>query len=392
MLFGFFFSLRTAGLRPSLGEFLMLLEALAAHVVVFGIDDFYLLARTALVKDESQFDRYDQAFAAYFKGVEQVFTGLEQAVPEAWLCAEAERLLSDEEKARVAALGGWEALMDTLRQRLAEQKEAHHGGSKWIGTGGTSPFGHSGYHPEGIRIGGKSRHRRAVKVWERREFRDLDAHARLGTRNIQLALRRLRRFAREGAAEELDLDGTVRSTARNAGYLDLRMVPERHNAVRLLLFFDVGGSMDPHIRACEELFSAARSEFKHLENYYFHNFVYESVWQDNRRRHAERTPIFELLNRYGPDYRVVFVGDATMSPYEILQPGGSVEHWNQEAGAVWLQRVLTHFPHYAWFNPEPGRYWDGTPSISITRRLLGADRMYPLTLDGLEAGMKRLGH
>lgn len=392
MLFGFFFALRAAGLKPGLGEFLMLLEALQKHVALFSIDDFYALARAALVKDESQFDRYDRAFAAYFKGVETVFPDLGAAIPQEWLRREAEKLLSDEEKAKIAALGGWDKLMETLKQRLEEQKERHQGGSKWIGTGGTSPFGNSGFNPEGIRIGGAGGQRRAVKVWERRDYRNLDDQVELGTRNIKVALRRLRRFAREGAAEELDMDGTIASTARNAGYLDIQMVAERRNAVKLLLFLDVGGSMDPHVRVCEELFSAAKTEFKHLEYFYFHNFVYESVWKDNRRRHNERTPLFDVLHRYTPDYKLIFVGDATMSPYEILHPGGSVEHWNAEAGAVWFKRLLAQFPHAVWLNPEGEQHWDYTASIGITRELIGVDRMFPLTLEGIEQGMRRLSH
>lgn len=385
-------TLRSAGLKPGLGEFLMLLEALSKHVAIFSIDDFYVLARSALIKDESLYDRYDQAFAAYFKGVETVFPDLSAAIPQEWLRREAEKLLSDEEKAKIQALGGWDALMERLKQRLEEQKERHQGGNKWIGTGGTSPFGNSGYNPEGVRIGGEGGQKKAVKVWEKREYRNLDDQVELGTRNIKVALRRLRRFAREGAVEELDLDDTIASTARNAGYLDIKMVPERHNAVKLLLFLDVGGSMDPHVRVCEELFSAAKSEFKHLEHFYFHNFVYESVWKDNRRRHGERIALFDVLHKYTPDYKVIFVGDATMSPYEILHPGGSVEHWNEEAGAVWMQRLAQQFPNLVWFNPEPEAQWSYTPSIDVTRELIGAERMFPLNLEGLERGMRRLSH
>ncbi|HEU0197189.1 MAG TPA: VWA domain-containing protein [Nevskiaceae bacterium] len=392
MLFGFFFTLRAAGLRPGLGEFLMLLEALSKHVAMFSIEDFYALARSALVKDESQYDRYDRAFAAYFKGVEAVFPELTAAIPQEWLRLEAQKLLSDEEKAKIEALGGWDKLMETLKQRLEEQQKRHQGGSKWIGTGGTSPFGNGGFNPEGVRIGGKGGQGKAVKVWERREYRNLDDQVELGTRNIKVALRRLRRFAREGVAEELDMDDTITSTARNAGYLDIKMVPERRNAVKLLLFLDIGGSMDPHVRVCEELFSAAKSEFKHLEYYYFHNFLYETVWKDNLRRHSQRTPLFDLLHRYTPEYKLIFVGDATMSPYEILHPGGSVEHWNQEAGAVWFKRLLDQFPRAVWLNPEQPKTWEYTPSIGITRELIGADRMFPLTLEGLEAGMRRLSH
>ncbi|MDI3260593.1 MAG: VWA domain-containing protein [Sinobacteraceae bacterium] len=391
MLFGFFLTLRAAGLKPGLGEFLTLLEALGKHVVLFSLDDFYLLARATLVKDETQYDRYDRAFAAYFKGVEQVFAGFDREIPEEWLRLEAMRLLSEEEKARLEALG-WDQLMETLRQRLQEQKERHQGGNKWIGTGGTSPFGNSGYNPEGVRIGGSGGGKRAVKVWERREYRNLDDTVELGTRNIKLALRKLRRFAREGAPEVLDLDGTIERTARNAGWLDLKMVPERHNAVKVLLFLDVGGSMDPHVKVCEELFSACKTEFKHLEYFYFHNFVYESVWKDNVRRHSERIPLYDVLHKYAPDYRVIFVGDATMSPYEILHPGGSVEHWNEEAGAVWFKRLLDTYPRAIWLNPEPEERWEYTPSIQATLQLLGADRMFPLTLQGLDRGIRRLSH
>ncbi len=392
MLFGFFFTLRSAGLKPSLSEFLVLLDALSQRVAIFNMDDFYVLARCALVKDESLYDRYDRAFAAYFKGVEMVFPDLSAAIPQAWLRREAEKLLSDEEKAKIAALGGWDQLMETLKQRLEEQKERHQGGSKWIGTGGTSPFGNAGYHPEGVRIGGAGGQKKAVKVWEKREYRNLDDQVELGTRNIKVALRRLRRFAREGAAEELDIDDTITSTARNAGYLDVKMVPERHNAVKLLLFLDVGGSMDPHVKVCEELFSAAKTEFKHLKHYYFHNFIYESVWRDNRRRYSERIPLFDLLHKFTPDYKIILVGDATMSPYEILHPGGSVEHWNEEAGEVWMQRLQQQFPHLVWLNPEDEERWEYTSSIDVTRQLIGADRMFSLTLEGLEQGMRRLSH
>jgi uncharacterized protein with von Willebrand factor type A (vWA) domain len=392
MLFDFFLTLRAAGLKPGMGEFLTLLEALQKHVVMYSLDEFYLLGRTVLVKDETQFDRYDRAFAAYFKGVENAFAGLNALIPEEWLRLEAERLLSDEEKAQIQALGGLDKLLETLRKRLEEQQERHQGGSKWIGTGGTSPFGHGGFNPEGIRIGGSGGNKRAVKVWEKREYRNLDDAVELGTRNIKLALRKLRRFAREGAPEVLDLDGTIERTARNAGWLDLKMVPERHNAVKVLLFLDVGGSMDPHIRVCEELFSACKTEFKHLEYYYFHNFVYESVWKDNRRRHGERIPLFDVMHRFTPDYKLIFVGDATMSPYEILHPGGSVEHWNEEAGAVWFKRLIDTYPRSIWLNPEPEDRWQHTPSILATLQLLGADRMFPLSVQGLEQGIRRLSH
>jgi uncharacterized protein with von Willebrand factor type A (vWA) domain len=353
-------------------------------------EQFYFLARATLVKDERHYDRFDRTFSAHFRGAEAALeTLLEAELPADWLRKNLALVLTDEEKARIESLGGWDALIETLRKRLEEQKARHEGGNRWIGTGGTSPYGHSGYNPEGVRIGGEGGNRRAVKVWDRREFANLDDSVELGTRNVKLALRRLRRFARQGAEEILDLDGTIESTARRAGLLDIRMVPERHNAVKVLLFLDVGGSMDEHVRICEELFSAARGEFKHLEHYYFHNFVYESVWKDNRRRHGERTPLPQLLRTYGPDYRLVFVGDATMSPYEILQPGGSIEHWNEEPGTAWMKRLLTSFPRHAWLNPEPQDRWEYTPSIRITRELV-EDRMFPLTLAGLDRAMRSL--
>ncbi len=390
MLIRFFLMLRAGGVPVSITEFLTLLEAMQARLIGLSADEFYWLARTALVKDERLFDRFDRVFAAHFRGLEQAFEALVAEVPADWLRSNLALSLSDEEKARIAALGGWDALMETLRKRLAEQRARHEGGSKWIGTGGTSPFGAYGYNPEGVRIGQQgSRNRQAVKVWDRREFANLDDSAELGRRNVKLALRRLRRFARQGAADQLDLEGTIDSTARRAGLLDLRMVPERHNAVKVLLFLDVGGSMDDHVRLCEELFSAARSEFKHLEHYYFHNFVYESVWKDNLRRHSERTSLPEVMRTYGHDFKLVIVGDATMSPYEIVQPGGSIEHWNEEAGAAWMKRLLANYPHHAWINPEPRERWDWTPSVQITRELF-EDRMYPLTLAGLDQAMRAL--
>jgi uncharacterized protein with von Willebrand factor type A (vWA) domain len=392
MLFGFFLTLREAGLKPGLGEFLTLLEALKRHVIMYSLDDFYVLARASLIKDESLYDRYDKAFAAYFKGVESVFAQWGGKIPEEWLRREMEKLLSDEEKAKIASLGGFEELMETLRKRLEEQQERHQGGSKWIGTGGTSPFGNSGYNPEGVRIGGEGGQKRAVKVWEKREFRNLDDSVELGTRNIKVALRKLRRFARQGAQDQLDLDGTIASTARNAGWLDIKMQAERHNAVKILLFLDVGGSMDPHVKVCEELFSAAKTEFKHLEYYYFHNFIYESVWKDNRRRHAERIPLSEVMRKYSNDYKLIFVGDATMSPYEILYPGGSVEHWNEEAGAVWFKRLTEAYPRTVWLNPEGEERWEYTASIKAALELIGEDRMFPLTLSGLDKAIKRLSH
>ncbi len=390
MLVRFFLDLRAGGVPVTLPEFLSLLEALAARVARLSAEDFYHLARVCLVKDERHYDRYDRVFAGHFKGAERLFEASAADVPEAWLRALAERVLTEEEKAQVEALGGWEKLMETLRQRLAEQRERHEGGSKWIGTGGTSPFGAQGYNPEGVRIGqAGSRHRRAVKVWDRREFANFDDTLELGTRNFKMGLRRLQRFAREGAAEELDLDGTISATARNAGYLDLKLVPERRNAVKVLLLLDVGGSMDDHVRVCDELFSAARSEFRHFEHYYFHNFPYESLWKDNRRRHTERIATDQLIRTYGPDYRAIFVGDAAMSPYEITMPGGSVEHWNAEAGEAWLRRLTAHFRHCVWLNPEPLERWDYTPSIVITRGLVEG-RMFPLTLAGLDQATAEL--
>jgi len=385
----FFFALREAGIPVSLTEHLTLLQALEARVAGYSVDDFYYLARAAMVKDEKHFDRFDRAFAAHFKGIEQAFAGLGGEIPAEWLRKLIERNFTEEQKAQIEALGGWEQLMKTLEERLKEQQGRHEGGSKWIGTGGTSPFGHGGFNPEGIRIGGQGGNRKAVKVWEKREYRNLDDGVQLGTRNIKVALRKLRRFAREGAAEEFDLDGTISSTARNAGLLDLKFVPERHNAVKVLLLLDVGGSMESHVRVCEELFSAARSEFKHLEYYYFHNFVYESMWRDGRRRHGERTLTLEILRTYPPDYRVIFVGDASMSPYEILQPGGSIEHWNDEAGAAWMQRITERFQKHAWLNPEPEDRWDYIASIGIVRQLLG-EKMFPLTLEGLDRAIRAL--
>ncbi|MES1942771.1 von Willebrand factor A [Salinisphaera sp. PC39] len=390
MLIEFFYELREYGLKPSVTEFLTLLEALDKRVAVCSVEDFYYLSRATLVKDETQFDRFDRIFSRYFKGIEEATEGLLDDIPDEWLAKMAQLELTEEQKKQIEAMGGWDKLMETLKKRLEEQKERHEGGNKWIGTAGTSPFGAYGYNPEGIRIGQEgSRNRSAVKVWDKREFRNLDDSRELGTRNIKMALRKLRRFAREGAAEELDLDNTIRSTAKNAGYLDLKMRPERHNAVKVLLFFDVGGSMDPHVRVCEELFSAARTEFKHLEYFYFHNFLYEGVWKDNNRRHSEKIPTFDVLHKYPADYKVVIVGDATMSPYEIAYPGGSVEHWNEEAGAVWLQRLLDVYPKAVWLNPEPEKHWEYTPSIEMTRELMG-DRMYPMTLAGLERGIEYL--
>ena len=390
MLIPFFFKLRDGGVPVTITEFLLLLESLEAKLADSSAESFYYLARACLVKDERHFDRFDQVFAAYFKGAEGLFSAVMANIPEEWLRRMGERTLSEEEKAQIAALGGWDKLIETLKQRLAEQKERHQGGNKWIGTGGTSPFGAHGYNPEGIRIGqDESRNRRAVKVWDQRDYRNLDDTVELGTRNIKVALRKLRRFAREGAQELLDLDSTISSTARNAGLLDLKFMAERHNAIKVLLFLDVGGSMDDHVRVCEELFSAARTEFKHLEYFYFHNFIYETVWKDNHRRHVQKIPTDEVMRTYGHDYKLIFVGDATMSPYEIVQPGGSVEHWNEEAGAVWMQRLTRTWPHHVWLNPEPQQRWELTPSVQLTRELI-EDRMFPLTLGGLDQAIKAL--
>ncbi|SDD10559.1 vWA domain-containing protein [Paraburkholderia lycopersici] len=388
MLIDFFYTLRDAKLPVSVKEYLTLVEALKERVIAPSLDDFYYLARMTLVKDEQYFDRFDQAFGAYFRGIEKK-SALAFEIPEDWLKKRLERDFTPEQRAQIEAMGGLDKLMERLKQLFEEQKERHEGGSKWIGTGGTSPFGNGGYNPEGIRIGGEGGQRSAVKVWDARAFRDYDDQVEIGTRNIKVALRRLRRFAREGAAEELDLAGTIRSTAANAGWLDLKMVPERHNNVKVLMLLDVGGSMDDHIKRTEELFSAAKAEFKHLEFYYFHNCVYDYLWKNNRRRHAERTPTWDLLHKFTPDYKLIFVGDATMSPYEVLQPGGSVEYNNPEAGAVWLRRLADQFPHFAWLNPEPERLWEYRQSVSIIREILG-HRMYPLTVAGLETAMRVL--
>jgi uncharacterized protein len=391
MFISFFLELRAAKVPVSLREFLTLLEAMKEGVARFDIDEFYFLARAALVKDERHLDRFDRVFGHCFNGIETLGDP-QTELPEEWLKALAARFLTEEEKRQIAALGGWEKLMETLRQRLAEQHRRHQGGSKWIGTAGTSPFGNSGYNPEGVRIGQKSQgNRTAVKIWDKREYRNLDDTLELGTRNIKLALRRLRQFAREGADLELDLPGTIRATAHNAGWLDLQMVPERHNAVRLLLFLDVGGSMDDHIRICEELFSAARGEFKHLVHFYFHNCLYDTVWKDSRRRHIEQTPVWEVLRTYDPGHKIVLVGDASMSPYEIEKEGGSVERWNEEPGRVWLQRLLDHYPKAVWLNPVPERHWSGTMSIGMIRALMEG-RMFPLSVDGVDRAMRELTH
>ena len=385
----FFQELRAAKLPVTLKEYLTLLEAVAVGAADWRVEDFYYLSRAALVKDERNLDRFDQVFAHVFRGIETVSEAVEADIPEEWLRRIATLYLSEEDKKKIAELGGWDKIMEELRKRLAEQKERHQGGNKWIGTGGTSPFGAYGYNPAGIRIGQhESRHRRAIKVWDKREFKDLAGTAEVGTRNIKIALRRLRQFARSGASSELDLDGTIRGTAEK-GYLDIRMRPERHNAVKLLMFFDIGGSMDDHVRDVEELFSAARTEFKHLEYFYFHNCLYESVWRDNARRYSDRTDTWQVLHTYPADYKVIFVGDAAMSPYELTVPGGSVEHMNPEPGALWLKRVTDVYKHVVWLNPISSPHWEWTPSIGIVRKLLG-DRMFPLTLDGLEAATREL--
>jgi len=388
MLINFFYHLRASRLPVSINELLTLLAALKQGVIRPSIDEFYFLSRATLVKDEAHYDRFDRAFGEFFDGV-QTSIGLAKEIPDEWFKELLEREFTPEELAKLEKLG-FERLMEEFRKRLEEQDGAHHGGNKWIGSGGTSPFGHGGRHPEGIRIGGPGKgNKSAVKVWEARAYRDYDDQVELGTRNIKVALRRLRRFAREGAELELDLHDTIESTARNAGWLDLKLVPERHNAVKVLMLLDVGGTMDEHIRRVEELFSATKAEFKHLEFYYFHNCVYERLWRNNRRRFAEKFDTVDVLRKYNPDYKLIFVGDATMSPYEILQPGGSVEHNNPEAGAIWLQRFTQHFPRHVWINPEPEGLWQYRQSISLVRQLLG-DRMYPLTLDGLTRAMRML--
>ena len=392
MLIDFFYTLRAAKLPVSVKEFLMLLEAMQANVVgpqsdAFSMDDFYYLSRTALIKDEKHFDKFDKAFGAYFKGVEML-TDFAADVPMEWLKKILENELTPEQKAAIEKMG-WDELMETLKKRLEEQKERHEGGSKWIGTGGTSPFGNSGYNPQGIRIGGKGGNKSAVKVWDQRAYQDYDDSIELGTRNIKVALRRLRRFAREGAEDEFDLDNTIRSTAANAGYLDIKMRHERHNNVKLLLLMDVGGTMDEHVSRVEELFSAVKGEFKHLEFFYFHNCVYDFLWKNNRRRFAEKFDTWDVIRKYNKDHKLVFVGDATMSPYEILQPGGSVEYNNEEAGAEWIQRLTHAYPKFAWINPEPLGVWQYRQSISIIQQLI-SNRMFPLTLKGLEDAMRML--
>src|SRR6056297_1627012 len=392
MFLPFFDNLRSAGIPVSLREYLTFLEALSKGLVIYDIEGFYYLARSAMVKDERLIDRFDRAFAASFEGLEQISAAqVMQAVdlPAEWLEKMAEKHLSPEEKAEIEALGGFDKLMETLKERLKEQQGRHQGGNKWIGTAGTSPFGAYGYNPEGVRIGqDESRHQRAVKVWDKREFRNLDDSVELGTRNIKVALKRLRRWARDGAEDELDLDGTIRATA-DQGYLDVVTRPERRNAVKVILFLDVGGSMDPHVKVVEELFSAARAEFKHLDHFYFHNCLYEGVWRDNRRRRDDVTPTMEVLNTFGPDYKCIFVGDASMSPYEVAFAGGANEHWNAEAGQVWLERARAQWPSHLWINPTPERHWPYTQSIQMIRQIL-AEAMVPMTLDGISSGIRIL--
>ncbi|MFJ9533455.1 VWA domain-containing protein [Herbaspirillum sp. NPDC101396] len=387
MLIDFFFTLKDARIPVSIKEFLILLEAMQKNVISPDIDDFYYLSRITLVKDEANYDKFDKAFGSYFKGIETIFEKNPE-IPLDWLLKRMQRELTPEQKAALEKFG-YDKLMDRLKELLKEQHERHEGGNKWIGTGGSSPFGNSGYNPEGIRIGGESKNRSAVKVWDERTYKDYDSERELGTRNIKVALRRLRKFARDGAEEELALDDTIRATANNAGYLDIRMQPERRNNIKVMMLFDVGGSMDDHIARTEELFSAAKTEFKNMEFFYFHNCVYDYVWKNNRRRHAERFPTWDLLHKYSPDTKLIFVGDATMSPYEIVQPGGSVEYNNPEAGAVWLQRFTSTFANFAWLNPEPEGLWQYRQSISIIQQLM-SQRMFPLTIDGLERAMRLL--
>ena len=388
MFFNFMDELRAAGITASLKEHLVLLEALEKDVIQRSPEEFYYLSRATFVKDEGLLDRFDQVFSKVFKGIETSYGLQEEDIPLDWLKAVAEKYLSEEEMEKINSLGSWDEIMETLKERLAEQEKRHEGGSKWIGTGGTSPYGNSGYNPEGVRIGGEGGQKKAIKVWDKREFQNLDNTKLLGTRNIKVALRRLRKFAREGAADELDIDRTINGTAKK-GWLDIHMRAERHNAVKLLLFLDVGGSMDPFIKLCEELFSAATSEFKNLEFFYFHNCPYEGVWKDNRRRFSERTNTWDILHKYGHDYKLIFVGDASMSPYEITHPGGSVEHFNEEAGVTWMHRLTNTYPAAAWLNPVPEKQWGYSQSVKIIRELMN-DRMYPLTVDGLSDAMKQL--
>ena len=389
MLINFFECLKQHEVPVSITELLDLISGLDKHVAFVNKDEFYYFSRCALVKDEKHFDKFDRAFTAFFNGLESMEGMLEALIPEDWLRSQFEKELGDEEKAKIESLGSLKELIDAFLERLEEQQARHEGGNKWVGTGGTSPFGNSGYHPEGIRVGGKSRNKKAVKVWEKREFKNLDSDEQISARNIHVALRRLRKFARTGAQDQLDIDDTISSTAKNAGLLDLKMVPERHNAVKVLMLFDVGGSMDYHVKATQELFNAVRTEFKHLEYYYFHNCIYESVWRDNSRRFDERIGLFDLINKYSSDYKVIIVGDAAMSPFEVAQPGGSVEHWNEEPGAVWLKRLLQVYPKAVWLNPEREQDWQYTQSTKMLNELMDG-RMYPLTINGLEEGMSYL--
>lgn len=394
MLLDFFDRLRAAGLPISLSEWLVLMQGLSKGLGTLDLDRFYAFAKLCLIKNEAHYDRFDRVFSDYWAGRSQSFDNImdsfNQAIPEDWLKQQQRQALSEEQRQQIESLGGWDKLMETLAKRLEEQTEEHHGGSKWIGTGGTSPFGHGGYNPEGIRIGGNSKRQgKAVKVWEQRRYQDLDGDRQIGTRNFKMALRKLRRLARDGRPESLDLDTTIRKTADNAGLLDIHMRAERKNSIKVLLLIDIGGSMDYHAELSETLFSAARSEFKRLDTYWFHNFIYERVWQDNARRHTVQTSTQELIRSYGKDHRLIIVGDATMSPYEIAVPGGSVEHWNEEPGALWLRRLTEAFPHCVWLNPETPDWWHTTPSIRLTRELM-ADRMYPLTMDGLQDAITAL--
>ncbi|MFW2437179.1 MAG: vWA domain-containing protein [Parvibaculales bacterium] len=389
MFVNFFHELKAQNVPVSLREYLSLLEALDNDVIGNQVEEFYYLSKAALVKDERNLDKFDRVFGEVFKGLESLGEGDIAEIPEEWLRSMTEKFLTEEEKAEIEALGGWEKIMEELKKRLEEQEKRHEGGNKWIGTGGTSPFGADGFNPEGVRIGQKEgRHGKAVKVWDKREYKNLDDSVELGTRNIKVALRRLRKFARDGEADILDIDDTIKSTA-HAGYLDIKMIAERRNKVKVLVFFDIGGSMDGHIRLCEELFSAARTEFKNMEYFYFHNCLYEGLWKDNTRRHTEKMPTWDVLHTFPSDYKVIFVGDASMSPYEITYEGGSVEHWNEEAGATWLQRVTEIYENCVWLNPVAERYWEHTASTQIIKQIF-SDRMYPLTLEGLDGAMREL--
>ena len=391
MLIDFFQTVRKAKVPCSVPEYLDLVNCVREHLAFGDLNDFYALARLCLVKDERHYDKFDKAFAAYFKGLDELPDFMDEAnIPQDWMRKEFERMLSEEEMEKLEAMGGLDKVLEEFKKRLEEQKKRHQGGNKMIGTGGTSPFGANGYNPEGIRIEqGQSRHKKAIKVWDQRNYKDLDDSIQLGIRNVKVALRRLRKFARQGAADELDLGDTISSTARNAGFLDIKMVPQRHNTVKVLLFFDIGGSMDPHVRVCEELFSAARTEFKHMETFYFHNCLYEQVWKNNIRRMNERSDTWEIIRKYGPDYKVIFVGDAMMAPYEVTHVGGSVEHWNEEPGAVWMQRMADHYDKLVWLNPAPESYWGQGGSLGAIRDIV-KQHMYPLTLEGLEKAMKEL--